>query len=201
MAGERRRANSDADKAERRADLLRAARATFARNGFHGTTMGDVARAAGVSHGTVYVYFSSKDELFGAVVEAEGHALRAAVLDGIAASGSLDPDRALVATVHAVLAHLGADHEAARVLLRDPASAGFAGQFLDQLALIVVDAQRHGRIRSGPPKVIAFTFAALVGQFVQRRLRETDGMSDVEAAELIVDVLMDGVRAPTDAID
>ncbi|MEZ5238302.1 MAG: helix-turn-helix domain-containing protein [Microthrixaceae bacterium] len=52
-----RRANSSSEKQRRRLDLLVAAKSCFAASGFHRTTMGDVARAAGVSHGTVYVYF------------------------------------------------------------------------------------------------------------------------------------------------
>lgn len=193
----RRRANSSSDKALRRSELIEAAKAVFAQDGFHGAAIGDVARAAGVSHGTVYVYFASKEDLFRTLVESEGRALNDAVLEGIAASGARDPDAALVATVRSVLEHFARDPAAARVLLRDPASSEFAGQFLDQLSEIVADAQAHERIRSGPPKVIAFSFAALIGQFVQRRLRESDGMSDLVAAEFIVGVLMDGVRAPT----
>lgn len=194
-APSRRRANSDDDKARRREELLAAAKEVFAGSGFVGTTVGDVARAAGVSHGTVYVYFPSKEELFAATLEAEGRALNEAILSGIAATGTSDPDAALLAAVHAVLAHFAEDAAAARLLLRDPASSGFAGRFLDQLSELVVDAQRHGRVRPGPPAAIGFAFAALIGQFVQRRLHTDDGLSDREAAELVVGVLMDGVRA------
>ena len=39
--------------------------------GFDGASMGEIARAAGVSKGTLYVYFADKSRLFGAIVEAE----------------------------------------------------------------------------------------------------------------------------------
>lgn len=39
--------------------------------GFDGASMGEIARAAGVSKGTLYVYFADKSQLFGAVVERE----------------------------------------------------------------------------------------------------------------------------------
>jgi AcrR family transcriptional regulator len=48
---------------QRRAALLGAAVRVFARKGFHGARVGDVASEAGVAHGLVYHYFSSKDEL------------------------------------------------------------------------------------------------------------------------------------------
>ena len=39
--------------------------------GFDGASMGEIARAAGVSKGTLYVYFADKSRLFEAIVEAE----------------------------------------------------------------------------------------------------------------------------------
>ena len=40
----------------------------FAQRGFAGAGISDIARAAGVSHGTVFLYFASKDALFRAAV-------------------------------------------------------------------------------------------------------------------------------------
>jgi AcrR family transcriptional regulator len=48
--------------------LLQAALALFVEHGFAATRLDDVARRAGVSKGTLYLYFDSKDELFKAVV-------------------------------------------------------------------------------------------------------------------------------------
>jgi AcrR family transcriptional regulator len=49
---------------ERQAQILDAARQVFAEQGFHATRMSDIAHAAGVSQGTLYHYFRSKDDLF-----------------------------------------------------------------------------------------------------------------------------------------
>ena len=43
----------------------------FLARGFDAASMGDIAKAAGVSKGTLYVYFKDKDELFGAIVHGE----------------------------------------------------------------------------------------------------------------------------------
>ena len=48
--------------------IFAGARAAFLRHGFDGASMNDVARAAGVSKGTLYVYFDSKERLFEALV-------------------------------------------------------------------------------------------------------------------------------------
>lgn len=47
----------------RRAAIVAAARRCFSRDGFHQTSMPDIAAEAGVSTGAPYRYFSSKDEL------------------------------------------------------------------------------------------------------------------------------------------
>lgn len=55
-------------KEARPAELTAAALELFAEKGFAATRLDDVAARAGVSKGTVYLYFASKEELFEAVV-------------------------------------------------------------------------------------------------------------------------------------
>ena len=55
---------ADGVRAARRDQIITAAVACFARTGYHATTMGDVAEQAGVSKGTPYLYFESKQALF-----------------------------------------------------------------------------------------------------------------------------------------
>ena len=54
----------------RRRQILDAARQVFSQKSFNATNVSDVATAAGVSQGTIYLYFDSKDDLFMAVFEA-----------------------------------------------------------------------------------------------------------------------------------
>lgn len=58
------------DTAKRR-QIVDGARTIFMARGFDAASMGDIAKAAGVSKGTLYVYFKDKDELFGAIVGQE----------------------------------------------------------------------------------------------------------------------------------
>jgi AcrR family transcriptional regulator len=48
---------------EKRKSLLDAAVRVFARSGYHGARVGDIAEEAGVAHGLLYHYFSSKEEV------------------------------------------------------------------------------------------------------------------------------------------
>jgi AcrR family transcriptional regulator len=56
--------------------LLDASLAVFAERGFHATRVDDVCEAAGVSHGTFYLYFSSKEDLFRTLVDDVVHEMR-----------------------------------------------------------------------------------------------------------------------------
>ena len=56
--------------AGKEANILAAAKETFAENGYNGLRMSDVAKRAGVAEGTVYSYFASKDDLIRALIGA-----------------------------------------------------------------------------------------------------------------------------------
>jgi AcrR family transcriptional regulator len=60
----------DEDSSKRR-QILDGARKVFLDLGFDGASMGEIARSAGVSKGTLYVYFADKSRLFEAIVEQE----------------------------------------------------------------------------------------------------------------------------------
>lgn len=67
---EQQHALPDEDSSKRR-QILAGARKVFMDLGFDGASMGEIARAAGVSKGTLYVYFADKSALFEAILEEE----------------------------------------------------------------------------------------------------------------------------------
>lgn len=71
---------------ERRAQVLAVARSVLSRNGFHGTTMTDIAEAAGVTKPVLYQHFSSKRELYRTVLTDIGARLESAVVDSARAA-------------------------------------------------------------------------------------------------------------------
>lgn len=60
-----------ADDSAKRRQIVEGARDVFLTKGFDAASMADIAKAAGVSKGTLYVYFKDKDELFSAIVRGE----------------------------------------------------------------------------------------------------------------------------------
>ena len=78
----------EADSSKRR-QIIEGARKVFMDLGFDGASMGEIARAAGVSKGTLYVYFADKNRLFEAIVEEE-------TLQQSKVTFNFDPDRDVV---------------------------------------------------------------------------------------------------------
>ena len=62
--------DGEEDNAKRR-QIVDGARRIFLKRGFDAASMMDIAKAAGVSKGTLYVYFENKEELFAAIVQEE----------------------------------------------------------------------------------------------------------------------------------
>lgn len=60
---------TDAKRESRRQQILDAARVCFSRDGFHATTTADIVRESGVSQGTLYLYFETKDDIVAALAD------------------------------------------------------------------------------------------------------------------------------------
>jgi AcrR family transcriptional regulator len=60
---------TETKREERRQQILDAALRCFSRDGFHGTTTADIVRESGVSQGTLYLYFSTKDDIVVALAD------------------------------------------------------------------------------------------------------------------------------------
>jgi AcrR family transcriptional regulator len=199
----RRRAVSNEDKSKRRGEIMAASKKVFARNGFHATTISHIAKEAGLAYGSVYWYFDSKDELFHALMSAEGDALRTHIAAALAASGQR-PEKdwePLRVTVQAVLEFFEADMAVTKLLLRDASALGdqfekhlgsIYERFIDDIEKHMIVAQQLGTVISAPPRMLAFSLAALIGQLAHRRLTTDDGVTASEVADIVVSFLSTG---------
>ena len=80
------------EDSSKRRQILDGARKVFMDLGFDGASMGEIARSAGVSKGTLYVYFADKSRLFEAIVEEES-------LEQAKVAFNFDPGRDVTTTL------------------------------------------------------------------------------------------------------
>jgi len=73
----------------KRQQIIDGARRVFIEVGFDAASMNDITRAAGVSKGTIYVYFANKEELFEALIEEERGSIFKNLYEALEYSGDL----------------------------------------------------------------------------------------------------------------
>jgi TetR/AcrR family fatty acid metabolism transcriptional regulator len=198
-----RRARPDSQPAPKRDAILRAAIDVFAEHGYFNAQVADVARAAGVAAGTVYLYFRSKDDLLISIFE---RGMRDALADGRALAVAVpDPVERLRQFARLHLARLGRDRKLAvvfQVELRQ--STKFMERFSatllrDYLGLIrdaIADGQRAGRLRpeinaTVAAKIIFGALDEMATNWILSRRRYS-----LEAdADAVIDLFVNGARA------
>jgi TetR/AcrR family fatty acid metabolism transcriptional regulator len=137
---------------DKRRLLLEAAVRVFARRGFHAARVGDIAEEAGVAHGLLYHYFSSKEEVLETIFRETWADLLAAVRD-VEESG--EPAQEQLRQVAAILLRSWRrDPDLVRVLVRGVARSseldrrvGDVGDAFAAIERIVRRGQETGELR------------------------------------------------------
>ena len=195
--------DADPPPAPKRDAILRAAIDTFAERGYFNAQVADVARAAGVAAGTVYLYFKSKDDLLISIFE---RSMRDGLSRGRESVADLDdPPERLRRLARGHLARLGNDRNLAvvfQVELRQ--STKFMERFSstllrDYLGLIreaIADGQRQGLFRANikPTSAAKMLFGALDEMATNWILSKRRYSLEAEADE-VVDFFLNGARA------
>lgn len=202
MAETRPGARRPGDKRER---ILRGAVKVFAKKGFYASRVNEIARAAGVADGTIYLYFKSKDEILTSLFEDR----IARLLDLLRAevertAGAQDRVRRII---EFQLGLLEGERDLAEVitvnlrqstrLLKQYATKRFL-EYLELMAQVVAEGQRAGELRDDvSPRIMARAiFGAMDGIAMTWALgnAETGGLK--RAASQLADVLLHGLAAP-----
>jgi AcrR family transcriptional regulator len=125
--------------ADRRAAILDAARFAFADSGYHETSLDSVAERAGVSKALLYEHFSSKRELYVAMLEMHVHELVERISGAVAEA---EPGEArMLAGVEAFFAFVDERRGAWRIMFRnasDPDVAVRLDRLRDEVAAAIV---------------------------------------------------------------
>ena len=182
----------------RREELVAAAVRAFARNGYHGCRISDIAEEAGVSHGLVYHYFSSKEEILETIFR-ENWGVVAVAIGQIA-----DTDGSAIEEVRKIVSLMlhswRRDPEVVRVLVREIARSpqlqerigDFAPGF-DALTRVIERGQKTGEIDPAlNPRVATFAVWGMIDEVLTAWVlgRLPSEQQDVDAAEATVTALV-----------
>jgi len=170
-------------KHKKREKILSAAVRVFASRGYHEARISDVAKAAGVADGTIYLYFDSKEELLVKLFEDRVERLLARL------RAELPKEPTAAARVRRIvevqLGILEEERELAEVLtvilrqssklMKEHAAPKF-NEYLDAVADVVARGQKAGELRSdaSPHTVARAIFGALDGLAMTWALGKAD---------------------------
>ena len=187
------------DKRER---ILHAAVKVFAKNGFYATRVSDVAKAAGVADGTIYLYFKSKDELLVSLFEDRVTKLLSFMNDDL--PKNTDAPGKLRRVIEMQLGLLEGDRDLAEIitvilrqstkLMKEYAAPRFVA-YLDGIARIIAEGQAAGDFRSdvSPHLAARAIFGALDGIALTWALGKAEQDGLVGIAGQLSEMLLRGV--------
>ena len=197
MAQKRKRATGD--KRER---ILEAAVRVFAKKGFYATRVSEVAKAAGVADGTIYLYFKSKDELLVSLFEDRVAKLLQYMRDEL----PKEPNAAakLRRVIELQLGLLEGERDLAEVitviirqsskLLKEYAAPRFVA-YLDAIAKVVAEGQAAGEFRKDVSASLAarVTFGALDGVALTWALGKAEKGALARSAGQLAQIVLRGL--------
>ncbi len=192
------------DRTDKRDALLRAAIDTFAARGFFNAQVADVARAAGVAAGTVYLYFRGKDDLLISIFE---RTMKEAIADGRKSVDNLtDPVERLREIARLHLGRLGRDRALAvvfQVELRQSTkfmerfSSTHLREYLGIIRNVIADGQARQVFRAPiSPTLAAKLFFGALDEMATNWILSRRKYSLVAEADAIVDLFVGGLAQP-----
>ena len=191
-------------RTERRRQILDAAKKVFAEAGYHGASIGAIIDRAEIARGTFYLYFESKEAVFGALLDLAMADLRERIVHVDTAVAAPPPEVQLLDGISRVLEYIVADRPLAIVLLSstwtpDAEAAERLQTFYDEIRAVIarslVEGAALGILRPVP---VARSAAALLGlvrgiiEYCITHSDEVDGKIGEVTREL-VDVALRGV--------
>ena len=190
-----------------RARLLATAARQFAEMGFDRASVDAVSIAAGYAKGTLYNYFRSKEELFGAVIE---EAARQALERSEAIPTDLPLREQLLALARADVEVLRSDEPFTKVLVREalsfrqqtyPLIVEHLAPFLTKVEEILGEGMRRGDIPSGRPAAeLALLYTGTLSLFYVQRWGSSGAWPALdEIPERAVDAFLYGASGPPPA--
>ena len=156
---------------ERRAQILQAAAVVFARSGVDGARMDDIVAASGLSKGTLYWYFDSKQEIVVAlvddVVRGEYEQLRALVRSPgsvVERLGTFLDTHASILSSQPLLGKLGIEFYAmsGRVPRIRDLMRRYYDEYIDTLVEILIQGQDRGELKIDRPDEVVVNLVCLI---------------------------------------
>lgn len=190
----------------RRSEIITAARSVFAQKGYSNATVDEIALAAGLAKGTIYVYFSSKEEIYTAAIENDLEILRERTLRNIAAAGTALEK--IAAYINSRFDYCEEQRDFFRITYLEPAgpptspllSKVRAREWLrepvSRLAQAIQSDTKYSEILPWQAEVLSWAVADLTTGALQRRLGSTPSTTARQDADFLIGLVYAAMSNP-----
>ena len=196
------RATEEAGRSRRR-DIKRAAVTVFAQKGYHAARVSDIAAEAGVAHGLVYHYFSSKEDVLAEIFTGTWKQIEQG-LNELAGSDQPATDK-LAGVVRLMLGSYRLAPDLVRVVVLEVTRSGHLRAQVEEVAQvfgliesIIRDGQASGELRDDiDAGLVSYVFWGAIDEVLTGWVFGTlpGGDADVERAEhAVVELVLGGLR-------
>jgi AcrR family transcriptional regulator len=178
----------------------------FARQGYAGTVVEDIAAQAGIGKGTLYLYFPSKEQIFLAAFLEDARQIDAESRAAMAAAKSWRDK--LRAYVEVRMKYVDEHQDFLRIYMTEFRNMCMLGKPMQgelyrlteqcetQVAQILASAVGSGEVREIDPELGALTVTDLVRGLMERRLRQTGRPCGPDDTEFALDLICRALEKP-----
>lgn len=183
-----------------REEILESAAHVFARSGFRGTTINDIARAAGYTAPTLYTYFEGKGEIFDALIRSVAEECREAFEAPMPAGVTFAQQLEIVLTRQLETAERRREAMAVFFAVRpvdERVAKGKTTTYDNYVARLARWIRRAGKSESlrYDAEELAYALSGMVAAFVRQSLHRSPSRKLTDRARMIVDMFLNGARA------
>lgn len=192
-----------------RQEILAAAENVFVRKGFFNATMNEIASFAEFGVGTIYQYFSSKEELYATLILERADTIMDALI--LAARKAPDPVGKIKTLIEEQLKIFEANKgfirlmsaeidsptapEETRILLRSGINSTYQ-RFLEAVEKIFSDGIKFGLLQNLPPRKLAVALQGIINGFVSEWYRSGFQENLSDNSDIIFKIFLNSVKTP-----
>ncbi len=187
-------------KTARREAILKAGQKVFAKKGFDGATIADIATEAGVASGTVYLYYESKIDLFAALNSQLWEVITGAMQD---ADAPPDVRGGTQVRIHAVFNAADHNRDLLRIVFLNPDPRTEVARRMknadqarmEPLSELLQTGMQAGTVRKGDPAMLARLINSLVVIALYQCFIQQDGGNAHAFEETVIEMIV-GALSP-----
>lgn len=191
------------ERRRHRQEILECAERIFARKGYHGTTIGEVAAASEFSVGSIYQYFPSKEALYDSLIQDRFRTFLAGLRDLL--RGNAAPPQQLKKVIRYTLAYAEDHRPFFRIVLAEMGNAEIGihakvntfisakrQEYMKILQGIFLQGSRSGHFRPLDPLKAALALRGILNSFIAHHLMLKKGSPLPREEETIFQLLAEG---------